>query len=207
MGLLLTSGSKKNGTAISGEALKSFLKTLSVSYQEYEEIIEEKKLPVLNIFLGIVIAVLLLTVIGRLLKRRSVQDKEADKSKSELSKNTRIEKTQTGKKMAEKQPDFEKNINASLEYPSEKRLVIIQKAMFVIGRTQEADFILSENKGISRKHACIQLEGKSFYLMDLHSTNHTFLNGWELIPGEKRLLRDGDVIMVGKERMVFRVRL
>ena len=65
------------------------------------------------------------------------------------------------------------------------------------------DFVLPENKGISRKHACIEFEDQEFYLSDLNSTNHTFLNGNQLMPGKKYKLKSGDEIMIGKEPMMF----
>lgn len=197
IGLLLTSRAEEDGTAISCDSLKAFLDTFNVSYQEYEEVVEEEKLPILNILLGVVIVVLVLIIAVRRFRRRSGQEKKEDKYSSRtLKEETR---KSSGKKSG-------KIINASLEYPSEKRIVIIHKAVFVIGRAKEADFILSESKGISRKHACIQFDGRSFYLTDLKSTNHTFLNGLELTPGEKRVLRDGDEIMVGKEKLIFSVK-
>lgn len=177
VGMLLTSGEGQDSTAISGKSLKEFLNTFNIPYEEYEEVKEEKKLPILNIVLGVVIIILFLMVIIQLFKNRAAQRKDVSNSK--------------------------KKIHASLEYPAEKRSIQIHKKEFLIGRTKEADFVIQENKGISRKHACIEFDGKNFYLKDLKSTNHTFLNGRQVVPGEKQLLKNGDEIMVGKERLFF----
>ena len=91
-----------------------------------------------------------------------------------------------------------------MEYPDEKREIKLKKSTFVIGRAKESDLILEVEKGISRKHACIQCDGKDYYIIDLKSTNHTFLNGAELKPGDKQILKDGDEIIFAKERMIFR---
>lgn len=200
VGLLLTSRAEKDGTAVSCEALKSFLDTFNVSYQVYEKAVIEEKLPVLNIFLSVIIAGLFLIVVMQKIRGRSAQNDETEKSSSDAMR-------KKGKKKAKRSQgnprEMGENVHASLEYPAEKRLVIIRKAAFLIGRIQEADFVISESKGISRKHAYIRFDGKNFYLMDMQSTNHTFLNGTELLPGEKKGLKDGDEIMVGKERLIF----
>jgi len=52
-------------------------------------------------------------------------------------------------------------------------------------------------KGVSRKHAEIRVEHKTAFLIDLASTNGTFLNGRRLQPDYKHPLCDGDVIRFG----------
>ncbi len=188
-GALLTSA-EKGGTAISCASIKDFLKTLNVSYEEYEELVEEKKLPIVNILLGAVILVLFAAIIVRLVKNRSEQEHEK-KGKSEKSKKL---KSGPGK-----------NVRVWLEYPSEQKRVSVSKTIFVIGRAKEADFCIEGDKGISRTHACIQYDGKNFYLKDMQSRNHTFLNGYQLIPEERKRLKDGDRIMLGKEELIFRM--
>lgn len=181
VGLLLTPDDKKAGTAIGSGEIKSFLNTFNISYQEEQEVKTEKKLPVLNIILGIIIAGLLLLVIIQQIKTGKGQEQHKKKNGRNSKKR-----------------------EAGLEYPAGRRYVIIQKSPFVIGRTKEADLDLLENKGISRKHACILYDGSGFYLMDLQSTNHTFLNGTELKINEKRRLKDRDEIMLGKVKLIFR---
>lgn len=196
VGLFLTSREEKNGKAISSEAIKDFLDTFNVSYQEYEEVAKEEELPVLNIFLGAIIVGLSLIIVLRVVRQRTVREKTVEKDNTKRKEKT--EKWASGKVA-----NALEKTSASLEYSSEKKIVLIHKNTFIIGRGPEADFVLSGSKCISRKHACIQFDGKDFYLTDLHSTNHTFLNGSEVIPGEKRSLRNGDEIMAGREIMIF----
>lgn len=196
-GVYLTAAGETEGTAISSESLKAFLETFKIAGKEHqEEKKEEKKLPVLNIVLGAVILILLILIIARGSGRNTVQKKTSD--------------TRSGQKQTKKKPNTSRNtaknmsgIKASLEYPSEKRVILINKPEFMIGRTREMDFILPENKGISRKHACIRFEDQEYYLSDLDSTNHTFLNGNQLIPGRRYKLKSGDEILIGKERLMF----
>jgi len=58
-------------------------------------------------------------------------------------------------------------------------------------------------QGVSRRHAAIRREEESLILVDLGSTNGTYLNGQRLIPHQPRVLRDGDEVRVA--RLVFHI--
>ncbi len=65
------------------------------------------------------------------------------------------------------------------------------------------DIDLSGIKGselVSRKHAKFILDGNTgeIYIVDLNSTNGTFVNGQRLNPGEKVKVSKGDEILFGK---------
>ncbi len=65
------------------------------------------------------------------------------------------------------------------------------------------DIDLSGIKGaelVSRRHAKIILDGNTgeIFIMDIGSTNGTYLNGKKLPPNEKVKLKDGDEIILGK---------
>jgi len=73
----------------------------------------------------------------------------------------------------------------------------------VIGRDQ-ANAVAVPVEGVSRMHARIRFDGKSYWLEDLKSTNGTFLNG-QAVTRER--LRHLDVITLGRELdLVFVVR-
>lgn len=55
--------------------------------------------------------------------------------------------------------------------------------------------------GVSRRHALIHRGEDTLTLVDLQSTNGTFLNGQRLLPHQPRVLRDGDEVRMG--RFVF----
>lgn len=63
--------------------------------------------------------------------------------------------------------------------------------------------IVIQSELISRLHACIYREDGAFYLEDMNSTNGTFLNGRRLLPKERQLLSDGD--MVGFANLLYKV--
>ncbi len=53
------------------------------------------------------------------------------------------------------------------------------------------------DKGVSRRHALIRVEGFSAYVVDLSSTNGTFLNGRRIHPDHRHLLYTNDIIRFG----------
>ncbi len=52
--------------------------------------------------------------------------------------------------------------------------------------------------GVSRHHATLELVRKTVMLMDLGSTNGTFLNDQRVLPQPRRVVRDNDEIRLGK---------
>lgn len=87
-----------------------------------------------------------------------------------------------------------------LQGPDQGREIEIARKAFTIGRSVTADLPL-EADGVSRKHAKVVEVGRSqFDLIDLGSTNGTFLNGRRV---EMAPLREGDRIGVGQVVLRF----
>ena len=63
----------------------------------------------------------------------------------------------------------------------------------IIGRSSDLDMVLVEDM-VSRKHAKIVTQGEQVYIMDLGSTNGTFVNGERI---KKSRLKEGDRILIG----------
>jgi len=59
-------------------------------------------------------------------------------------------------------------------------------------------------KAISRRHASIEKQDNEFFGTDLASTNGTTVNGKKLVPKEKHLLANGDMIEFGRDGIRFR---
>jgi len=70
----------------------------------------------------------------------------------------------------------------------------------VIGRDESCAVFIDSVK-VSRRHAEIQQRGEAFVLVDLDSTNGTWVGGQRV---EQRLLQDGDVIRIGPAQIVFK---
>jgi pSer/pThr/pTyr-binding forkhead associated (FHA) protein len=68
-----------------------------------------------------------------------------------------------------------------------------------IGRSPDNTVII-DNPAVSGHHARVYSESGAVMLEDLNSTNGTFVNGQHTT---RRVLRSGDVVLVGKHQLVF----
>lgn len=76
---------------------------------------------------------------------------------------------------------------------------VIDKDLISIGRAKDNDIVI-ENLSVSRSHARIRRQGRSYILTDLNSANGTFVNNVRITKTE---IFDGDVITIGKHRIEF----
>mgnify|MGYP004499954005 CR=1 FL=1 len=73
----------------------------------------------------------------------------------------------------------------------------ITKDEFIIGKKQGVvDGMLTFSRMISRIHCKIIRQGNDYYIMDLRSSNGTFVNGRKIHPEEKVILHNGDVVKI-----------
>lgn len=109
-------------------------------------------------------------------------------------RNQIYEKVFDGNWVAASMPD------AEIEKPDGLRFRIHQSCS--IGRASSNDIVLTDQK-ISRCHALIQAQKQQeFWLMDLGSSNGTYVNGRRLT--QPSLLRNHDQIEIGSFRLIFR---
>ncbi len=97
-----------------------------------------------------------------------------------------------------------------LEGAAVKQTYILDKPTAVIGRSPLATVSLVNDAVASREHAKVILDlepseddRRRYFLIDLGSTNGTFLNGRRLTPQERCLLSDGDRFTIGSHTFVF----
>src|SRR5690242_14726566 len=69
-----------------------------------------------------------------------------------------------------------------------------------IGRSPEDNELVLNNEKVSRRHAALRRNGKTYTLTDLQSANHTMVN--ERVITEQEL-NDGDEIAIGSFRLTF----
>jgi pSer/pThr/pTyr-binding forkhead associated (FHA) protein len=69
-----------------------------------------------------------------------------------------------------------------------------------IGRAMENDIVIT-SKRVSREHARVERQGRRRVLVDLGSTNGTFLNDERVLAPVE--LRDGDCVSIGDVALVF----
>lgn len=78
--------------------------------------------------------------------------------------------------------------------------VITEKKRISIGRNSDNDIVL-DNRGVSRKHAMIEINPANSVIIDNESLNGTFVNNRRV---EEEILHENDTITIGKYTMVFR---
>jgi pSer/pThr/pTyr-binding forkhead associated (FHA) protein len=87
--------------------------------------------------------------------------------------------------------------------PLEKREIDSSERMIFVGRSANNDIVLP-NKMVSKLHAYFsEVPGSGvIQLVDMNSTNGTFVNGTKLAPSVKSSLQDEDVISFGPETIL-----
>ncbi|MDI6860462.1 MAG: FHA domain-containing protein [Caldisericia bacterium] len=76
----------------------------------------------------------------------------------------------------------------------------LRKKVINIGRESDNDIVLDDPK-VSRQHAKMKIEGDTFVIYDLASSNGTFVNNQKIT---NELLHDGDEIKIGDTIFVFK---
>jgi uncharacterized protein YlzI (FlbEa/FlbD family) len=78
--------------------------------------------------------------------------------------------------------------------------IIVNRNIFKIGKESTyVDYCIEDNATISRSHADIIKRLDGFYLKDMGSLNHTFLNGVKLVPGMQKKLENGCLVQLSDE--------
>ncbi|MBN1995397.1 MAG: FHA domain-containing protein [Anaerolineae bacterium] len=84
---------------------------------------------------------------------------------------------------------------------SPKKPQRIGHTTYRIGRDTATNDLILDDEHVSAEHAVIKYENNRFVLYDLASRNRTYLNDKSI---EKQALLDGDVIQLGKVKLVFK---
>jgi hypothetical protein len=89
-------------------------------------------------------------------------------------------------------------------------LPLSERNEFTLGRISDAQPIMPDidltpyqayANGVSRLHAVLKKEEDQVYVMDLGSSNGTYLNGVRLKPNESQVLNHGDILSLGKLKL------
>lgn len=89
-------------------------------------------------------------------------------------------------------------------------LPISDRLEFTLGRVSENQPIMPDidlspfkafDHGVSRLHAVIRNNAGSIVIMDLGSSNGTYINGTRIVPNIEQPLRHGDIVALGKLKM------
>jgi len=76
-----------------------------------------------------------------------------------------------------------------------ERRVLVNRTT-TVGRSSRSDLVL-EGTSVSKSHARIEPRCDSYFVIDVHSRNGTFVNGVRIGPGSGVLLEDGDEVQFG----------
>lgn len=98
---------------------------------------------------------------------------------------------------------------ANVRFPTLLRVltgetISINKPVFRIGKERSyVDFFVSNNNAVSRSHADIITRGNSYFVIDLNSKNHTYINE-QLLPIQTETeIHSGDHLRLGNEEFIF----
>ena len=81
----------------------------------------------------------------------------------------------------------------------------INQEEFVIGKNVgTVDGVISGNSAISRVHCKVIRRDGHFYLVDLKSSNGTYLNGHRLVPQEENMIESGNRVRIANEEFWIR---
>ena len=75
----------------------------------------------------------------------------------------------------------------------------VEGSLFV-GRSDICNIYFDDDR-LSKQHFVVEVNKMGCYIEDLESTNGTFVNGVKIT--SRRMLLDGDIITVGREKIVF----
>ncbi len=95
------------------------------------------------------------------------------------------------------------------QYPTLYRVlteerIVVDKLVYRLGKEQSCvDYFVTNNIAVSRSHADIITRGNKYYVKDLNSKNHTYINGQELPVHCEVEIHDGDNLRLGNEEFVF----
>ncbi len=82
--------------------------------------------------------------------------------------------------------------------------ITVNKPVFRLGKERSyVDYFVNNNAAVSRSHADIITRGGRYYVMDLNSKNHTFINGQETPVHCELEIMDGDHLRLGNEEFIF----
>ncbi len=96
-------------------------------------------------------------------------------------------------------------------YPSLCRLrnneiIWLNKPVFRIGKENKySDYVVRDNDKVSRSHADIITRGNRYFIMDLNSTNRTFINGRQIPARQEVEVYNGDRLKLADEEFEFRI--
>lgn len=92
-------------------------------------------------------------------------------------------------------------VRAQNAAPGDEREYLLDGQNITVGRSPSCDVVLDGDQLISRRHALLKFEGGRYVLVDLGSSNGTYINDTEI--HEAVPLRDADRILIGEHELTY----
>ena len=94
----------------------------------------------------------------------------------------------------------------TLERVLTKEIISINKPVFRLGKEKSyVDYFVTNNIAVSRSHADIITRGNRFFVVDLNSKNHAYINGRVLPVHCEIEINNGDSLKLGNEEFIFHI--
>lgn len=92
------------------------------------------------------------------------------------------------------------NVRERLDFKVDESYILDRNLL--IGRSKDSDIVIRDPY-ISGKHVQITMHEGRYFLMDMGSTNGTFINGEQLVKNTEVCLKDGDKVHMGQLDFLF----
>lgn len=102
-------------------------------------------------------------------------------------------------------------LNVGISYPTLFRVlteeyISINKPVFRLGKEKSyVDYFVTNNIAVSRSHADIITRNNRYFVKDLNSKNHTYINGEQLPVHFENEIHNGDKLILGNEEFIFNI--
>lgn len=93
---------------------------------------------------------------------------------------------------------------AELERKRNGECIKIDQNIATLGSGNNVECRIADNKAISRRHATISRENGTYYIVDNHSSNGTWVNGNRLIPEKAVEISNDALIKLADEEFIFK---
>ena len=90
---------------------------------------------------------------------------------------------------------------AVLQPTGKGKLIAIDRAVVLVGRSADCDAVITHSQKISRKHCCLVQADDQYYVRDLGSMNGVWLNGTKV--AQQSRLSLGDKLSIGDVEFLF----
>ena len=82
--------------------------------------------------------------------------------------------------------------------------ITLPESEFIIGKSaNNANYVVADNSAVSRVHCTIYKNKGAYFVRDERSTNSTFVNGEQVLPGMDHVLINNCKLVLGDEEFTY----